>query len=102
MQGWQIGAKCSPSIEMAASDACAAAYGMTSGGLLSCAGYQIDGQQIKLTMSNGVVSSVTPMPCDRITYVDTWGPLFGALLVSTVAVWAVKRLVLIFRTHDDI
>lgn len=100
--GWQIGAKCLPSIEAAGSEACSMAFGVTGSGVLSCTAFEVAGSSVNLSMSTGAVVSVTPQECDRITYADTWGPLFGVLLVATVVIWGLKKLLLPFRTHDDV
>lgn len=100
--GWQVGAQCLASIDLAGAQACASAYGVTSSGLLSCTSFTVSGADVHLTMSTGAVVSVTPQPCDRITFADTWGPLFGAIFFATVVIWGAMRLIEPFRRHDDV
>lgn len=99
--GWQIGAKCLPSIELAATQACAQAFGMTNAGLLSCTGYSIDGDVVALSFSDASTASVIPQPCDRMTYADTWGPLFVAIALMLLALWCAKLLINMFMSGSD-
>lgn len=101
-QGWQIGAKCLPSVEAAGAEACASAFGVTGSGVLSCTSFEVTGSTVNLSMSTGAVVPVTPQPCDRITYADTWGPLFGVILVATVVIWGLQKLLMPFRVHEDV
>lgn len=99
--GWQIGAQCFPTAEMASSHACSVAYGMTSAGLLSCSSFTVAGNTATLQMSSGVESVVALQPCDRMTYADTWLPLFSLLVLGSLAIWGVRELIDMFKKNGD-
>lgn len=99
--GWQAGATCYPTAELAAASSCANAYGVTSSGLLSCSAYTVVTGNAELTLSDSSIVTVFLAPCDRITYADTWAPIFGALLVATVVIWGLKKLLTPFKTYGD-
>ena len=96
--GWQIGAQCFPAADMAASHACSAAYGMTSAGLLSCSSFTVAGNTATLQMSSGAEAVVALQPCDRMTYTDTWLPLFTLLVLGSLAIWGLRQLIDMFKT----
>lgn len=99
--GWQIGARCLPSIELAGVEACSSAYGMTNAGLLSCTGYSVSNGVVALSMSDGSTANVVPMDCDRMTYTDTWGPLFVVIVLSVLAIWCARKLIDMFTTDTN-
>lgn len=100
--GWQTGGVCHASLELAGATACANAFGVTGSGLLSCTSVSVVGSGLELVMSSGSTVALIPQPCERITYADTWGPLFGVILVSTVVIWGLTQLIAPFRTGHDI
>jgi len=99
--GWQIGAQCLPSAQLAASQACSMAFGVTSSGLLSCSSATVLGDVATLIMSDGQTADVTLLPCDRMTYADTWGPLFLTIVLGTITIWGVRLLIDMFKTGDQ-
>lgn len=99
--GWLAGGTCYPTAPLAAASACSDVLGVTSSGVLSCTGFTVTGSDALLNLSSSTTVAVFLPPCDRITYADTWGPIFGALLVSTVVIWGLKKLLTPFKTYGD-
>lgn len=99
--GWQVGGVCHPTAGLAAASACGNVLGVTASGVLSCTGYTVTGNDASLTLSTSETVTVFLPPCDRVTFTDTWAPLFGAILVATVVIWGLKKLLTPFKTYGD-
>lgn len=102
-QGWQSATQCFETIELAASHMCGSVSGVTgSGGLLTCSGFTVVGEEVELTLSSGSSTPWTPMQCQRHDWQGTWGPLYGAILVAVVSVWVLRKLADMFRTNHEV
>lgn len=102
--GWQVGDKCQPSADLAGREVCASIHGVTNAGLLSCSGYSIQGDEVVLTLQLAQTQStaeVVLQPCERMTYADTWFPLFAMLVVGTLLILGARELIDMFRTENN-
>lgn len=104
--GWQFGGTCHITPALAASQMCSQTFAVYAGGaetsaVLSCTGFSVTGDQVELALSNGPPVTVTLQPCDRITFNDTWSPLFGLLLLLLLAVWCARKVIDMFTTNGN-
>ncbi|MGC1175767.1 hypothetical protein [Polaromonas sp.] len=104
--GWQFAGVCHASADLAAAHVCSQTFAVWAGGVdtgqvLSCTGYTVDGDNVELMLSTGSPSTVHLQPCDRMTYSDTWGPLFVAIALMLLAIWCAKLLINMFMSGSD-
>lgn len=95
--GWQTGGVCHVTADLAGATLCSQTYGVTSSGVLACTGYTVTGDNVELALSTGSPVTVPLQPCERLTYADTWGPIFGYILIATVVIWGLKKLASPFK-----